>query len=41
MLNKPHFSLLHMLIKLLESLLETTTQRYVTIGTSAFNTVVR
>jgi len=31
MLNKPHFSLLCMLIKSLESLLQTTTQRYVTI----------
>jgi len=30
-----------MLIKSLESLLQTTTQRYVTIGTSAFYTVVR
>jgi len=28
MLNKPHFSLLYMLIKLLESLLQTTTQHY-------------
>ena len=41
MLNKPHFSLLHMLIKSLESLLQTTTQRYVIVGTSAFNTAVR
>jgi len=31
MLNKPHFSLFYMLIKLLEGLLRTTTQRYVTI----------
>jgi len=31
---------MHMLIKSLESLLQTTTQRYVTIWTSAFNTVV-
>jgi len=30
-----------MLIKLLESLLQTTTQRDVTIGASAFNTVGR
>jgi len=41
LLNKPHFILLHvhMLIKSLECLLQTTTQRYVTIKASAFNTV--
>jgi len=31
MLNKPHLSLLYMLIKSLGSLLQTTTQRYLTI----------
>ena len=31
MLNKPHFCLLYMLIKLLESLQQATSQHYVTI----------